>query len=123
MGMYETAVTKIFDAVVVAAGGTEISQALDLAQLRTDNSTLQAEITGDGRVKFLYELSADNVTFLAVDGVNNEIKAGLVKTSGPGGDGKILINFNFKLAEYMRIKVVETGMANTATVTVNLVTR
>lgn len=123
MGMYQTGNIQIFDDVVVPAGGSAASMSLDLSQLRTDNATLQLEVTGDGTADFSYDLSNNGVDFMVADGVTNVIKASVTKTSGPASDGKILINFTFKLAEAMKITVEEKGAVNPVTVNGWLVTR
>lgn len=123
MGMYQTGLLKIFDEEVVAADSSVYSSLLDLSMLRTDNATLQVEVSGEGRVKFEYLLSANGIDFMAVDGVSNTIKADIMKNSGPSANGKMLVNFTFKVAEYMKIKCTETGCVNPMTVSAWLVTR
>lgn len=123
MGLYATSVTQIFDSVETVAGGSSESTVLDLTNLREDVMSVQLEVSGDGEATLAYEASVNGTDFMAFDGVSSSIKTGLNKTSGPGGDGKILINFTPKLAESIKFTLTETGGANSVTVSAWLITR
>lgn len=123
MSLYATSVTKIFDAVVTAASGVSTSAVVDLSSLRDNEMAVQLTVTGDGTLTLAYAASVNGTDFTVFDGVSAAIKTGLTKTSGAGGNGKILLTFTPKTCEFIRFTLTETGTANSATVTAHLVTR
>lgn len=105
---------KIVDAQTIAATGTYTSSVIKL--LNTDGYfSLQVEVTGDGTVKFEYLLSNNETDFLMPTSAI-AIATGVVKTSGPGSDGKDIYSFHPPLARELKILVTETGGANSVVV-------
>ncbi len=108
-------VIKIFDGVVVTAGGTALSAAIDLT-LSGRNLSLQLQVTGDGTLKAEKELSNNETDYLIPEG-GGEIIANVTKTSGPGTNGKLIKAFTTEVAGILKILLTETGGANPVTVT------
>jgi len=124
--MAELRVKTVFGAKEVVASATETSGIKDISGA-SGFFSLQALITGDGTCKLGYIASNDGNDFVAAEGEYSgsnfaEIMSGLTKTSGPGSDGKVIIQFSPHFARYYKIVVVETGGANSVTVTANLAT-
>jgi hypothetical protein len=69
-----------------------------------------------GTISVLYELSHDNINWSQVTTYSSLLTA-FTKTAGPASDGKTFLFFNPPIAVWIRIKVTETGTANTAYVT------
>ena len=108
---------KVFNAVTVAASGTSLWSGIDLNQVRPDGYfSLQVAVSGDGTAKFEYLISNDNSNYLEPSSAA-DIAAGITKTSGPGSDGKDIYSFNPEMARYLKIKITETGGANSVTIT------
>jgi hypothetical protein len=122
MGLYATAVIKVFDEVAIAKNESAESTVIDLTNLREDAMSLQVEVTGDGEVDLTYLSSINGTDFMAFDSVDNTIKASITKTSGPGSDGKILLTFTPKLSEKIKI-VAEEQNANSVVISAWLLTR
>lgn len=119
-------VKTVFGAQEIAASATEYSDITDISHSNGFFS-LQVAITGDGTVKLGYIVSNTGEDFTAPEGEYSgsnfvEIMSGLTKTSGPGSDGKVLIQFSPHFARYYKIVAIETGGANSVTVTANLAT-
>jgi len=119
-------VKTVFGAKEVAKSETETSDITDISGANGFFS-LQATIAGDGTVKLGYIASNDGNDFLAPEGSYSgsnfvEIMSGLTKTSGPGSNGKVLIQFSPHFARYYKIVAIETGGAAAVTITVNLAT-
>ena len=106
----------IFNAQEIAAGGNAVSDAINLQGI-DGYFSIQVALTGDGTAKFEYLMSNNNSDFLEPSSAS-DIATGHTKTSGPGADGKDIYAFDPDLAKFMKIKVTETGGANTITVTV-----
>jgi len=124
--MTELRVKTVFGAKTVVASATETSGITDISGA-SGFFSLQATITGDGTVKLGYIASNDKNDFIAPEGEYSgsnfvEIMSGLTKTSGPGSDGKVLVQFSPHFARYYKIVAIETGGANSVTITVNLAT-
>jgi len=81
--------------------------------------SIQGTVTGDGTAKIEYELSNDGITYVEPESAT-DIITGLTKTSGPGSDGKFFEEFNPELALYLRLKVTETGGANSVTLALTM---
>jgi len=118
---------QVFDAEEVAAsanasGPTAPNAYIDFSDYNgvMGNFSLQYTITGDGTCKFEYLMSNDNTNYLEPS-TADDIGSGLTKTSGPASDGKDILYFNPEIADRMKIKVTETGGANSVTVTAWLV--
>jgi hypothetical protein len=111
-----TTIHTVYSAVTIVASGTSLSDPLDCS-LSSGIFSLQLAITGDGTLKVEAKVSNDGTTYLVPDGAS-EIKTGLTKTSGPGGDGKIFIGFQtLGVSRFVKILLTETGGANSVTVT------
>ena len=114
-------VIKVVDAQTIAASGTYTSSAISLA-VDVGVYSLQYAVTGDGTCKIEYNLTNNYTTYLepstAVD-----IASGLTKTSGPGSDGSDIVSFTPLPATSMKIKVTETGGANSVTISAWLATQ
>ena len=110
-------VLKLFTTKTITASGNASSVALDLQQYAMSGFfSIQYLITGDGTGKIEYNLSNDGATYLEPSSAS-DIGSSLTKTTGPGSDGKDILPFSPELARYMKIKVTETGGANSIVVT------
>ena len=109
-----TSIIKIFDAVTILAGGTALSDSLDIS-LSGGNFSLQLEVTGDGTIKAENELSNNGTDFLIPEG-ETPFLTGITKTSGPAGSGKIIKGFSSDVADSLKILLTETGGADPVTV-------
>lgn len=107
----------------ITASSSYTSAAIDLAELVGANSRairpdgffgLQYTITGNGTAKIEYLLSNDGTTYVEPSAAT-DIATGLTKTSGPGSDGKDYVAFSPEVSRYLKIKVTETGGANSVT--------
>ncbi len=97
----------LFDGVTIAASATATS---DFVMLRAGRyiHALQYRITGDGTLDISVDTSSDKV-----DWISNGIKGNdLVKTSGPGGDGKDTIPLQIKPGDFIRAVAIEVGTSN-----------
>jgi len=91
------------------------STAVDLRGIIPDGSfSLQLEITGSGTAKFEYLLSNNGADYLEPS-TASDIVASFTATSGPDSDGKTLLSFRPEPARYIKIRMVETGAANSIT--------
>lgn len=111
-----TSVVKIFNAVVIPAGGTAtMAVPIDLS-LSGGNFSLQLAVTGDGTLKAEKQLSNnDGADFLEPEGAA-EIITNVTKTSGPGTNGKVIKGFTVDPAGSLQILLTETGGAQPVTV-------
>jgi len=109
-------VTKnIFSAETITASGTATSTATDLSNM-AGFFTIQVAVSGSGTCKIEYLLSNDGTNYLEPTSAS-DIATGVTATSGPGTDGKNIYSFSPEMAKYIKIKITETGGANTVTVT------
>lgn len=111
-------VYRVFNAQATAASGTSTSDAIDL-HCRSGYFSLQVAITGDGTCKFEYLISNDGVNFIEPSSAS-DIASSKVKTSGPGSDGKDIFSFTPVISRFIKIRITETGGANSVTVTAHL---
>lgn len=109
---------EIFTAVTIAASGNSLSAVTDLTGI-VGYTSLQVAVTGDGTCKFEYLLSNNGTDYLEPTGAV-DIAASITKTSGPGSNGKDIYYFNPEMARFIKIKITETGGANTVTVTATI---
>lgn len=111
--MYES---KIFDAVTIAASENSTSGAIDLSVFGGSGfMSLQVAITGDGTAKAEYLVSNDGSDYLDPVGAA-DIYSSFTKTSGTGTNGKDLQSFSVPAAGFLKIKITETGGANSITI-------
>jgi hypothetical protein len=110
----------VFDAVSVTKNTTSTSRTIELNQAGvTGTFSLQVAVTGDGTLTFKFTVSNDGQTFITPTGAS-DIKAGMTKTGGPGGDGKDIYTFTPPLAKFLRITATETVNSAAAVVTATL---
>jgi len=110
----------VFNAVSVTKNTTSTSRTVELNQAGTSGTfSLQVAVTGDGTLTFKYTVSNDGQTFITPTGFS-DIKAGVTKTGGPGGDGKDIYSFSPPIAKFIRITATETGTASAAVLTATL---
>lgn len=110
----------VISAATVAASGSYTSKPVSLQGLH-ENFSLYWEVTGDGTARFSYLGSPDGIHF--VEDTGTYIASSQTKTSGPGSDGKAMDDFAPWPCDSMKIKVAETGGAETITVTAILCMR
>lgn len=111
---------KLIDAVTISASGSSTSAVFPTNGILNGVSgffTLQYAITGDGTAKIEYLSSLDGTNYIEPSSAT-DIATGLTKTSGSGSDGKDVISFSPIAAPKYKIKVTETGGANSITITV-----
>ena len=106
---------EIFTAEAVTAGSSATSSAFDL-NLTGGQFSLQIEVTGDGTAKLEWLGSNDGVDYVKPNNANDIVTA-FTKTDGPGSDGKHIYSFNVSLVKFLKIKITETGAADSVTVT------
>ena len=110
-------IETVFDSEAVTASGTATSRAIELSRVGVAGYfSLQVTATGDGTATIEYQLSNDGVTFVEPTGAA-DVVSGLVKTSGPGSDGKNIYSLSPMLARFIRFKITETGTSDTITIT------
>jgi hypothetical protein len=109
---------KLFSAEAILASGSATSEAIDL-RLHAPNGifSIQYAVTGDGTVKFEYNLGSTETGDFVEPSTASDIASSIVKTSGPGSDGKDIVSFTPELAPFMKIVVTETGTAEAVAVT------
>jgi len=105
---------RVFNAEALTASGTSTSDPINLNnRANMGFFCLQYTISGSGTVKIEYLLSIDGTNYnepsTAVD-----IGSGLTAATGQ------LLSFEPEPAQFMKIKITETGGASTATVTIDL---
>jgi hypothetical protein len=121
-------VIKVFDAVTIPAGGHKDSMELDLAD-KSGDVLVQYEVTGDGTLEIEGLHSLNRVEFLQPDGAagSGTLLSGLTKTSGRGGAGKgwkqAALTSAGGLGCHAKLRVTETGSANSATISLWLAVR
>ena len=114
----EITVIKCIDAVTIAASGNSASTQIPLnGKADLGYFSIQVQVTGDGTAKFEYQLSNNDTDYIEPASAT-DIATGFTKTSGPGSDGKDIFTFQPEIGERLKIKVSETGGANSITVSV-----
>ncbi len=110
----------ILNSETVTAGANTTSDAIDLNKYRPEGYfSLQVTITGSGTAKIEYLLSNNGTDYLEPS-TGADITASMTATSGPGSDGKDIFYFDPEPARYLKIKVTETGGADSVVVTATL---
>ncbi len=100
----------------IAASGSDTSSAIVVGN-KQGYFALQLSTAGDGTLKVEYHASADGTNFQEPSGAD-DIITGVVT-----GDGTVYIGFSPVFCEQMKIKVTETGGADSVTPTVTLLYR
>ena len=119
-GIAPIKVVRTHNAVAIALSQNAASDIIELNRYVSNGYfSLQYYVTGDGTVKFEYQLSNDGVNFVEPSSAS-DIASSITKTSGPGSDGRDLVSFSPPPAAYMKIVATETGGANSVTVTLDL---
>jgi hypothetical protein len=113
-------VKKVFSSTATAAGGTSTSSSIHLgSDADKGHFSLQITATGDGTAKIEALTSNDGSTFvIPLDSSGVRLPAiitGFTKTGGPGSDGKDIFQFTLPIARYLKLKITETGAANSIT--------
>jgi hypothetical protein len=103
---------KVFDAVTVSASGNSSSAEVSTSKL-AGLFSLQWTITGNGTAKFEVLPSNNGADFPDIE---TDISTGQTKTTGPASDGKNMTSFEMSPCRSFKIKVTETGGANSITV-------
>lgn len=113
---------RVFKTREIVASGSLISQAFKLGSYSDVQGwfSLQVVLTGDGTGKFQASVSNDNSNFIISDDASDDIVSAHTKISGPGADGIQIYQFSPVLAQWIKIKVTETGGANSIIVTAHL---
>ena len=114
---------RVWNARTVAKSGNLISQAFKLGSYSDVQGwfSLQIALTGDGTGKFQWGVSNDNTNFIfRSDDPTKDIVTAHTKSSGPGTDGIMIYQFSPVLSQWLKIKVTETGGANSIIVTAHL---
>ena len=104
---------KIFDAVTIAASATELSTTIQLSKYKIEGFfSIYYEITGDGTQAFsIAEGIGEGRTPIVPSGTT-AFATGIVKTSGPGGNGKGHVDIDPNITKELAISSTETGGAN-----------
>jgi hypothetical protein len=106
-------------AVTIAANGNYTSGAIDLREIVQNGIfSLEYLITGDGTCKIEYFLCSTKGGTYVEPTTAQDIGSGLTKTSGTSG--RDVITFTPEMAPFMKLKVTETGEANSVVVTLKL---
>jgi hypothetical protein len=111
-------IKEVFTAAEVAASASALSSVIDLSASGGQFS-LQIELTGDGTGKLEWVGSNDGTDYIKPNNASDIVTA-FTKTGGPGNDGKHIYSFNVSLVKFIKIKITETGGADTVTLTASL---
>lgn len=112
---------KIIDNKTIAASGTFTSREIDINDFKLRGDiTLQVKLTGDGTATIEFEQSNNFVPTtgsgdFVIPSSGGSITTGFTKTSGSASDGKDLFDLAMFNSQFFRIKVTETGAANSIT--------
>jgi len=112
---------RLFLAKSIAALGSAESSIIDLQEFSLDGFFgCQVSMTGNGTAKIQAGVSVDKVNYIYSSDPSDDIVTAFTKTTGPGGDGKNIYQFEIVTARWLKIKVTETGGANGIVVTVDV---
>ena len=107
----------LFTSEVIIASAFARSEVIDLdAYVKDGFFSIQLILTGDGTAKVEYEVSNTGFDYVTQSDAEDIIVSGFTKTSGPGSDGKDLISFDVEPSSKMKIKITETGGADSITI-------
>jgi hypothetical protein len=107
---------QIFDGTAITKNTSSDSEVIDMIAAGCTDGLCSLHITetGDGTSKYTYLLSCDGgQNYVEQSATADVITEGFVKTSGPGGDGKDVIEFEVELCTNLKIRVTETGNSST----------
>jgi len=115
IGSAETSIVcaTMQDGVTITASGSDTSGPFDLKR-RAGYFSLQIEISGTGTAKIEYLLSNNGTDYI------EPATATDIATGVTAANDNEIYSFSPELARYLKIKVTETGGANSVTVTTTL---
>lgn len=112
-------VWPVFSGKTLAASGSVESVSKNLDELQINGFfSCQIALTGDGTGKFQWGVSNDGSNWIYSADASDNIVTAFTVTSGPGSDGKNIYSFDPILGKFLKIKVTETGGADTITFSV-----
>ncbi len=113
---------RLFAAQTIAAAGSATSA--DFLDVSTVDGSfaLYLTLTGSGTAAVDLYCSAFEADFIAPVGVYS-LLTGATALGGVDANGKFCVPFDSPVAKFLKIRVRETGGANTITVTLDLVIR
>ena len=105
---------RVFNARTIAASGSLTSQAFKLGSYSDIQGyfSLHVELSGDGTGKFQAAVSNNNSNFIISSDASDDIVTAHTDVSGPGGDGIQIYQFSPITSQWIKIKVTETGGAD-----------
>jgi len=111
---------KIFDAETIVASDSATSDAIRAYWYKMKGyASVYLELTGSGTAKIEVLISQDRgITYLEPSALS-DVATGHTVASGPGSDGKdtYIIDFEGIVPHQFKVKITETGGANSVTVT------
>jgi hypothetical protein len=109
---------RVFSARTIAASGSLTSQAFKLGSFSDVQGyfSLHVELSGDGTGLFQYAVSNNNSNFIISDDASDNIVTAHTKASGPDSNGIHIYQFSPITAQWVKVKVTETGGASNITV-------
>ena len=113
-----TFVDEVYISEEVLASASALTSVIDVGQSGGQFS-VQIELSGDGTGKLEWIGSNDGTDYIKPNGAS-DIVTGFTKTDGPGNDGKHIYSFNVIPIKFIKLKITETGGADSITVTATL---
>jgi hypothetical protein len=109
----------VWEDQAISAGASLLSQRFDLGQWSDlmGYFSLYVELTGDGTGKFQWASSPNNNDYIISADASDDIVTAHTDVSGPDADGKHIYQFSPITAQWLKIKVTETGTSDGITVT------
>lgn len=112
---------RLFNNTAVGASLSTTSRKISMAG-RSKDCSLQVALTGSGKVRVWPVYSDDGQTFMRPTGVP-DIITNHKRTSGPGADGKEIVEFTAQNARFMKITGQEHGATASIWLTADLTVR
>ena len=107
--MIDTITIDNWTSLEIAASGND-TEDIELYKYRPEGfASLQITITGSGTAKITHLSSNDGTTFNTFDGATDIVTAMTA--------GSAIYQFDLPFAKYLRLKIEETGGANSITIT------